>query len=99
MRIKQLKLHNIGPFAGEHSFSFHTEDPQKQIVIIGGRNGAGKTTLFEAIRLCLYGYKLYGYRQNSQTYTSKIKRLINDRAKQTLPAAAGVSMEILIEDG
>ena len=45
MRIKQLKLHNIGPFAGEHSFSFHTEDPQKQIVIIGGRNGAGKTTL------------------------------------------------------
>ena len=55
MRIKQLKLHNIGPFAGEHSFSFHTEDPQKQIVIIGGRNGAGKTTLFEAIRLCLYG--------------------------------------------
>ena len=66
MRIKRLTLNNIGPFAGKQSFLFQTDNPQKQIVLIGGRNGAGKTTLFESIRLCLYGYKLYGYRQNSQ---------------------------------
>ena len=99
MRIKQLTLNNIGSFSGEHSFLFQTDDPQKQIVLIGGRNGAGKTTLFESIRLCLYGYKLYGYRQNSQTYTNKIKRLINDKVKSTSPATAGITMQILIEDG
>ena len=99
MRIKRLTLKNIGSFAGEHSFLFQTDNPQKQIVLIGGRNGAGKTTLFESIRLCLYGYKLYGYRQNSQTYTNKVKRLINDKVKSISPATAGITMQILIEDG
>lgn len=99
MRIKQLTLNNIGPFAGEHSFLFQINNPQKQIVLIGGRNGAGKTTLFESIRLCLYGYKLYGYRQSSQTYFNKIKRLINDKAKTAVPATAGITMQIFIEDG
>lgn len=99
MKIKQLILNNIGSFAGKHCFLFKTDDPQKQIVLIGGRNGAGKTTLFESIRLCLYGYKLYGYRQNSQSYTNKIKRLINDKAKDSYPATAGISMQIIIEDG
>ena len=99
MRIKRLTLNNIGSFAGEQSFLFQTDNPQKQIVLIGGRNGAGKTTLFESIRLCLYGYKLYGYRQNSQTYTNKIKRLINDKVKSASPATAGITMQILIEDG
>lgn len=99
MRIKRLTLNNIGSFAGEHSFLFQTDNPQKQIVLIGGRNGAGKTTLFESIRLCLYGYKLYGYRQNSQIYTNKIKRLINDKVRSASPATAGITMQILIEDG
>lgn len=99
MRIKRLALNNIGSFAGEHCFSFQTDNPQKQVVLIGGRNGAGKTTLFESIRLCLYGYKLYGYRQNSQAYTNKIKRLINDKAKSVSPTIAGITMQIIIEDG
>ena len=99
MRIKRLALNNIGSFAGEHSFLFQTDNPQKQIVLIGGSNGAGKTTLFESIRLCLYGYKLYGYRQNSQTYTNKIKRLINDKVRSASPATAGITTQILIEDG
>ena len=99
MRIKQLTLNNIGSFTGEHRFLFQTDNPQQQIVLIGGRNGAGKTTLFESIRLCLYGYKLYGYRQNSQVYTNKIKRLINDKVKSASTVTAGITMQILIEDG
>lgn len=99
MRIKQLTLNNIGSFTGEHRFLFQTDNPQQQIVLIGGRNGAGKTTLFESIRLCLYGYKLYGYRQNSQVYTNKIKRFINDKVKSSSTVTAGITMQILIEDG
>ena len=99
MRIKRLTLNNIGSFAGEHSFLFQTDNPQKQIVLIGGRNGAGKTTLFESIRLCLYGYKLYGYRQNSQTYTNKIKRLINDKVRSASPATAFASSVLPVPGG
>lgn len=99
MRIKKLILNNIGSYFGETIFSFDIEDLNKNIVLIGGRNGAGKTTLFESIRLCLYGYKLYGYRQNSQVYINKIKRLINDSAKKNNSAIASIDMQILIEDG
>lgn len=99
MKIKQLKLNNIGSYEGEHTFSFSIDNIQKNIILIGGRNGAGKTTLFDSIRLCLYGYTLFGYRQNSQAYIGKVKRLINDKAKKESITVAGIYMEILIEDG
>lgn len=99
MRIKQLRLNNIGPFSGKHIFDFQIENLKKKIVVIGGRNGAGKTTIFESIRLCLYGYKLYGYRQNSRTYTGMIRKLMNDQIKMTMPASADVSLQIFMEDG
>jgi len=99
MKIQKIILNNIGPYIGENTITFNTSDSTKNIVIIGGRNGAGKTTLFDSIKLCLYGYKLYGYRQNSQSYTSKIKRIINDDTKKTSSPKAGIALSILIEDG
>ncbi|MEG2542944.1 MAG: AAA family ATPase, partial [Christensenellaceae bacterium] len=99
MKIKQLILNNIGSYEGEHIFSFNIDDPRKNIILIGGRNGAGKTTFFDALRLCLYGYKMFGYRQNSQVYTSKVKRLINDKAKKKPTSTASIQMQILVEDG
>lgn len=99
MKIQQITLNNIGPYIGENTFSFDTEDTSKNIILIGGRNGAGKTTLFDAMKICLYGYKLYGYRQNSQSYTAKIKRLMNDSTKRTQTPTAGVSLSIFIDSG
>ena len=83
MKIQQIALNNIGPYIDKNIITFDTGDQAKNIVLIGGRNGAGKTTLFDAMRICLYGYKLYGYRQSSQAYTAKIKKLINDNIKRT----------------
>lgn len=99
MKIQQITLNNIGPYIGENTISFNTEDASKNIVLIGGRNGAGKTTLFDAMKICLYGYKLYGYRQNSQAYAATVKRLMNDRMKRTQTPTAGVSLSIFIDDG
>jgi len=99
MKIQQIMLNNVGPYIGESTITFNIDEPTKNIILIGGRNGAGKTTLFDAMRICLYGYKLYGYRQNSQTYSAKIKKLINDRVKRASEPQAGVSLSILIEDG
>lgn len=99
MRIQQIILKNIGPYVGENSISFHTENASKNIILVGGRNGAGKTTLFDAMKICLYGYKLFGYRKNSQSYTLRIKRLMNDGAKRDPVPTAGVSLSIYIDDG
>lgn len=99
MKIQQITLNNIGPYIGENTISFNTEDASKNIVLIGGRNGAGKTTLFDAMKICLYGYKLYGYRQNSQAYAATVKRLMNDRMKRTQTPTAGVSLSVFIDDG
>lgn len=99
MKIQEITLTNIGPYLGKNTITFNTNIASKNIVLIGGRNGAGKTTLFEAMKVCLYGYKLYGYRQNSQVYTAKIKKMINDQAKKSSSSKAKVSLAIFIEDG
>ena len=99
MKIQEIVLDNIGPYIGENKIKFNIDDTSKNIILIGGRNGAGKTTLFDAMKLCLYGYKLYGYRQNSQVYTAKIKKLMNDTIKRTATPQAGVHLSIFIEDG
>ena len=62
-------------------------------------NNIGPFAGKQSFRRCLYGSNLYGYRQNSQNYTNKIKRLINDKVKSASPATAGITMQILIEDG
>ena len=57
MRPKELILHNIGPFAGEHSVSF---ERLGSLFLIYGQTGAGKTTLFDAISYAFYGKPLGG---------------------------------------
>ena len=57
MRPKQLILHNIGPFTGEHSIDFENLG---SFFLIYGQTGAGKTTLFDAISYIFYGKPLGG---------------------------------------
>ena len=99
MKFCQIVLSNIGPYRDENMFSFDTSNSQKNIVLFGGRNGAGKTTIFDAIRVCLYGYKLFGYRQNNKSYTAMIKRLINNREKEVQYPKAKICLCVQFEDG
>ena len=46
MRPKELILHNIGPFTGEHTVNF---DSLGSLFLIYGQTGAGKTTLIRSI--------------------------------------------------
>ena len=57
MRPKELILHNIGPFAGEHSVDF---DRLGSLFLIYGQTGAGKTTIFDAMSYVFYGKPLGG---------------------------------------
>ena len=65
MLLRKVELYNFGPYKGSHSFDLDVSDPEKKIVVIGGKNGAGKTTLFTSVELALYGH----YSLGSVSYT------------------------------
>lgn len=99
MRIKSITLNNFGSYKNETKFDLNDVTGNKNIVIIGGKNGAGKTTLFNAIRVCLYGYKAHGYQALNSFYKKKIMKLINNSAKLKLPVNASVVLEFEINNG
>ena len=66
MKINNIVLNNFGSYEGETVFDTKSSSG-KNIILIGGKNGAGKTTLFTAMRVCLYGFMSFGYK-NYNTY-------------------------------
>ena len=98
MKIKTIKIKNIGPYIGENKISFDISDKSKQMVLIGGKNGAGKTTLFNAIKICLYGCVAYGYEANNAKYYEEIEKIIN-ASEKLQNGEAEVSIELLLDDG
>lgn len=99
MKIKQIKLNNIGPYVDNNTFDFDVNDSIKRLVLIGGKNGAGKTTLFNAIKICLYGCTAYGYEANNANYYDKIEKIINTNAKINRTAEASIELKMLLDDG
>jgi len=57
MRIKNLKIKNIGPFAnGYMEFISDTDDLKKPpVIIITGENGTGKSIILDSIRTLFMG--------------------------------------------
>lgn len=98
MIINNLELNNFGSYEGVNNFDFNT-DENKNIILIGGKNGAGKTTLFTAIRLCIYGYKAFGYQNINSYYNKNIIKLINNAAKLLEPIDAYIKIDISINNG
>lgn len=98
MIINNLEVNNFGSYEGVNNFDFNT-DENKNIILIGGKNGAGKTTLFTAIRLCIYGYKAFGYQNINSYYNKNIIKLINNAAKLLEPIDAYVKIDISINNG
>lgn len=98
MEINEITLYNIGSYSGKNIIPL-TSSKEKNIVLIGGKNGAGKTTLFDSIRLCLYGFRTFGYQLLSTAYKNQITKLVSDSAKiKYSSASAYVSIDIDLED-
>ena len=80
MKINYLKVHNIGPYVGEHTFNLDTNS-SNNIILIGGKNGAGKTTFLKSIKYGLFGCFALGLKTETDKYYKEIKALINNKAK------------------
>ena len=99
MIIKQLKIENFGPFEGHHTFDLEPKQPDRPIVLIGGRNGTGKTSILEAVRLCLYGRKAVG-RVSTSAYQVRLKSIFHQTRTGDAAAFASVALEIeVVESG
>lgn len=89
MRIERIKLHNVGPYAGEHQAVLSPKEA-KPVVLFGGLNGAGKTTILEAIQLALYGNLSEPFKRSGLSFPEYLRRLTN----RSTPGTAGASVEL-----
>lgn len=99
MKIKHIKINNIGPYVNDNCFEFDINNGDRRMVLIGGKNGAGKTTLFNAIKICMYGCTAYGLEANNAKYFAEVEKIINSNEKLKKVAEASVIMDILFYDG
>ena len=99
MKIKQIKLTNIGPYINENKFDFDLSDSIRRMILVGGKNGAGKTTLFKAIKTCLYGCVAYGYEAINAKYYAEVEKIINANEKLKKVGEAGVTIDLVLDDG
>lgn len=99
MKIKAIALKNIGPYVGENSFDFSTDDHNKNMILIGGKNGAGKTTLFNAIKTCLYGCVAYGFESSNTRYYHEIEKILNENEKHKKGGQAQIVIKLVFDDG
>ena len=82
MKINKISLYNFNSYEGLNEFDFTSDDPKRNIILIGGKNGTGKTSLFTAIKIALYGPLSYGYIGVNPHYITKIKECINSNSFQ-----------------
>lgn len=99
MKINQIVLYNVGPYADRNVFNISSCDKGKNIVLIGGKNGAGKTTFFKSIKTCLYGSKVWGFDAPGKEYFAIIDSLINIKNRYDDSVKAYVEIKLLFEDG
>lgn len=77
MKINYIELNNIGPYVGVHKFDLNT-NPNKNIILIGGKNGAGKTTFLKAMKYGLFGCFALGLKTITEQYLNEIKTILNN---------------------
>ena len=86
MKIRWLRIHGIGPFAGEHTVDFSSFE-ESGLFLLDGPTGAGKSTLIDAITFALYG-------DVARTKDASKDRLRSNHISDTDPSEAELVFEV-----
>lgn len=95
MIIKNVQLHNYGPFKGSHSIDL-APPSIKRVTLIGGLNGSGKTSIFEAIQLCLFGAQSNLHKENrrAHSYNKFLEAKVNRDAPDTTRCSVNLNLNL-----
>lgn len=95
MIIKNVQLHNYGPFKGSHSIDLALPSI-KRITLIGGLNGSGKTSIFEGIQLCLFGAQSNLHKENrrAHSYSKFLEAKVNRDTPNNTRCAINLTLNL-----
>ena len=95
MIIKNVQLHNYGPFKGSHSIDL-AQPSIKRVTLIGGLNGSGKTSIFEAIQLCLFGNQSNLHKENrrAHSYSKFLEAKVNRDTPSNTRCAINLTLNL-----
>ncbi|MDA0753973.1 MAG: DNA sulfur modification protein DndD [Candidatus Marinimicrobia bacterium] len=95
MIIKNVQLHNYGPFKGSHSIDLALPSI-KRVTLIGGLNGSGKTSIFEGIQLCLFGAQSDLHKENrrAHSYSKFLEAKVNRDAPNNTRCAINLTLNL-----
>ncbi|MDD3453638.1 MAG: DNA sulfur modification protein DndD [Bacilli bacterium] len=97
MKIKKIKLLNIGPYRNNEIDIDVSKN--KNIILIGGKNGAGKTTLLNSIKTGLFGSYAYGFKNGGVQYYNNLLKIFNYEVARQKKSNYGIEIEFsLIEN-
>ena len=95
MIIRNVQLHNYGPFKGSHSIDL-AQPSIKRVTLIGGLNGSGKTSIFEAIQLCLFGTQSNLHKENrrAHSYSKFLEAKVNRDTPSNTRCAINLTLNL-----
>ena len=95
MIIKNVQLHNYGPFKGSHSIDLALPSI-KRVTLIGGLNGSGKTSIFEGIQLCLFGAQSNLHKENrrAHSYSKFLEAKVNRDTPNNTRCAINLTLNL-----
>lgn len=99
--IDSLTIKNFGPYYGEHTFEFKTEE-NRRAILIGGKNGSGKTHLLRAIYLAVVGESgaidLKKVESGSEATRFELAESLNRRAKAEGQDTCSMMVKLSLRD-
>jgi DNA sulfur modification protein DndD len=97
MILREVSLHNFGPFLGRHLLNLapqsHVGNSPRSVTLIGALNGSGKTTLLDSIQLALYGARARCSSRKNVSYQDFLRQSIHTKAPKSEGASVGLEFD------